>query len=185
MYRVICVGLPKTGTQSLRAALEELGYVVLYNSHKYWQRWATGEYDLEVYGKEWMALIHFAPRHYPILHKLYPQAVFILNTRDKAEWLKSCEKWFSRKGVAGEGMRLVRNLIFGVPYFVESQFSKVYDEHYGYFPKWAEANGVKWLEYDVKQGWEPLCEFLRMQVPDKPFPWLNNRLHKVAKVKTR
>ncbi|HEY0739484.1 MAG TPA: sulfotransferase, partial [Herpetosiphonaceae bacterium] len=30
------------------------------------------------------------------------------------------------------------------------------------------------LVYDVKQGWEPLCAFLGVPVPDKPFPHLND-----------
>ena len=32
----------------------------------------------------------------------------------------------------------------------------------------------KLLVYEVKQGWEPLCEFLGVEVPDKPFPHLND-----------
>jgi hypothetical protein len=29
--------------------------------------------------------------------------------------------------------------------------------------------------YDVKEGWEPLCEFLGVEVPEgKPFPHLND-----------
>jgi len=31
------------------------------------------------------------------------------------------------------------------------------------------------LVYEVKQGWEPLCDFLDMPVPDKPFPRVNSR----------
>jgi hypothetical protein len=27
------------------------------------------------------------------------------------------------------------------------------------------------LVYDVKQGWGPLCEFLGVEEPEKPFPW--------------
>nr|XP_039248431.1 uncharacterized protein LOC120326239 [Styela clava] len=34
------------------------------------------------------------------------------------------------------------------------------------------GNG-KLLIYNVKQGWEPLCQFLNMQVPEKPFPRKN------------
>ena len=30
------------------------------------------------------------------------------------------------------------------------------------------------LVYEVKQGWGPLCEFLGVEVPDKPFPHLND-----------
>ncbi len=29
------------------------------------------------------------------------------------------------------------------------------------------------LVYDVKNGWEPLCEFLGVPVPDAPFPHVN------------
>ena len=30
------------------------------------------------------------------------------------------------------------------------------------------------LVYEVKEGWGPLCEFLGVEVPDKPFPHLND-----------
>jgi hypothetical protein len=30
------------------------------------------------------------------------------------------------------------------------------------------------LVYDVKAGWEPLCEFLGVEVPDEPFPRTND-----------
>lgn len=31
------------------------------------------------------------------------------------------------------------------------------------------------LVYNVKQGWEPLCEFLGVPVPDEPFPHANEK----------
>ncbi len=30
------------------------------------------------------------------------------------------------------------------------------------------------LVFDVKEGWGPLCEFLGVEEPDKPFPHLND-----------
>ena len=30
------------------------------------------------------------------------------------------------------------------------------------------------LVYDVREGWEPLCKFLDVAVPDEPFPRLND-----------
>lgn len=30
------------------------------------------------------------------------------------------------------------------------------------------------LEYEVKQGWEPLCKFLDKPIPDEPFPRVND-----------
>ena len=31
------------------------------------------------------------------------------------------------------------------------------------------------LVFEVKQGWEPLCGFLGVEVPDEPFPRTNDR----------
>jgi hypothetical protein len=31
------------------------------------------------------------------------------------------------------------------------------------------------LVYDVRKGWDPLCDFLEMPVPNKPFPRLNRQ----------
>jgi len=31
------------------------------------------------------------------------------------------------------------------------------------------------LVYEVKQGWEPLCEFLEVPIPRSPFPRTNDR----------
>ena len=30
------------------------------------------------------------------------------------------------------------------------------------------------LEYEVSQGWEPLCKYLALPIPDEPFPRLND-----------
>ena len=37
-----------------------------------------------------------------------------------------------------------------------------------------EVPAGRLLEFEVAQGWEPLCEFLDRPVPDKPFPRLND-----------
>jgi hypothetical protein len=38
------------------------------------------------------------------------------------------------------------------------------------------------LVWDVKQGWEPLCEFLELPVPDDPFPNVNDSAEFVDRV---
>ena len=30
------------------------------------------------------------------------------------------------------------------------------------------------LVYEVRQGWQPLCDLLEVRVPDEPFPHLND-----------
>jgi hypothetical protein len=42
------------------------------------------------------------------------------------------------------------------------------------------------LEYKIGDGWEPLCRFLGDEVPDVPFPWVNDRAeHHAAMSKGR
>ena len=44
----------------------------------------------------------------------------------------------------------------------------------------------KLLVYSVKQGWEPLCEFLGVEEPaDKPFPHLNDTKSFLGEIRRR
>ncbi len=40
------------------------------------------------------------------------------------------------------------------------------------------------LVYDVKEGWEPLCRFLGVDVPDEPFPRVNSGDNLVHNIRT-
>jgi len=31
------------------------------------------------------------------------------------------------------------------------------------------------LVFDVRDGWKPLCDFLEVPIPDRPFPHINDR----------
>jgi len=50
---------------------------------------------------------------------------------------------------------------------------KGYQVHYNNVRKAVPPERL--LEYNVKQGWEPLCEFLKVPVPNVPFPHVNDR----------
>lgn len=52
---------------------------------------------------------------------------------------------------------------------------KIYIEHNEKIRKLAAHKGKNgFLEYNLKQGWGPLCEFLGVPVPDVPFPKVND-----------
>jgi Sulfotransferase domain len=38
------------------------------------------------------------------------------------------------------------------------------------------------LVFNVKQGWQPLCDFLGVPVPDEPFPNTNDQEHFKSKI---
>jgi len=40
--------------------------------------------------------------------------------------------------------------------------------------------GEKLFQFDVRDGWEPLCKFLQRPIPNESFPWLNERTEFMA-----
>ena len=50
----------------------------------------------------------------------------------------------------------------------------VFREHYAMVRKLVPEENL--LEFHVKQGWEPLCEFLGEPVPEGPFPRTNDEV---------
>lgn len=46
---------------------------------------------------------------------------------------------------------------------------EVFEEHYDHIRKRCGGPG-RLLEYEVKQGWEPLCKFLQVPIPEQDFP---------------
>lgn len=41
-------------------------------------------------------------------------------------------------------------------------------------PSVGSVRPLQLLEFSVTEGWEPLCGFLEVPVPDVPFPWVNS-----------
>nr|XP_039258331.1 uncharacterized protein LOC120334882 [Styela clava] len=67
---------------------------------------------------------------------------------------------------------------YGTP--IEAFLRSRYRQHNLYVKSTCPSN--KLLIYNVKDGWEPLCNFLNQEIPDKPFPRKNikaNMTHKL------
>ena len=57
-----------------------------------------------------------------------------------------------------------------------------------FFNEWVESVKAdipedKLLVFEVKDGWQPLCEFLQLPVPDEPFPNANDTAEQQAKLR--
>jgi hypothetical protein len=50
---------------------------------------------------------------------------------------------------------------------------QAYLEHYEAVRKYVPKERL--LDFDVKEGWEPLCEFLEKEVPEQGFPLINDK----------
>jgi Sulfotransferase domain len=153
---------------------------------EFWQRAADGE------AVDWEELLgsYRSAVDWPVcsfwaeLAGRYPDAKVILTVRDPGRWFESA--WstiFPRilRPVAEDDEvgrrrgRMQRQLI------VEQTFGGDIEspEHaQGVFLRHIEAvkRGVtpeRLLVYGVRDGWEPLCDFLGLPVPDEPFPHVN------------
>ena len=119
---------------------------------------------------------------YRELMVIYPSAKVVLNVRDSADaW------WTSWNNTLAPQYRWPYHILtFSVPFLREQNRLGLMtvDKRRGqgiYGPQWysTHVEEVKrnvpkdrLLEFNVKEGWGPLCEFLEVPVPDKPFPHL-------------
>jgi hypothetical protein len=140
----------------------------------------------------------------PLLEK-YPDAKVVLTNRDPEEWYESASRTvyaftpqtFSQKlrrlpkkmkskrfrGIA-KTLRLVEVYLWKGHYegkFLDKQrtidtYLATNEKTRSLVPK------DQLLEYQIGDGWEPLCEFLNVPVPDQPFPHRNARNQFIAQL---
>jgi hypothetical protein len=95
--KVFGIGLPKTGTTSLNAALNHLGLKSIHNPLDLRRQAHEGQYCFD--RDDWDALTNFGEHFYPQLDEAYPGSKFILTVRDEEEWADSWRRQI--EGTAG------------------------------------------------------------------------------------
>jgi hypothetical protein len=204
MLMVIGAGLPRTGTTSLKAALERLGFGPCYHMFdllqhpEHVERWRpvmkgeSAEWDRVFDG--YRAAVDFpAALYWRQLADAYPEAKVILTVRDPHRWHASMQNLFRfRRGFeTGEIPAPMRAIAELQPY-MDPEIKKVLGERWGLGEAIDEDYAVeafthhtakvrdalpadRLLVFEVSQGWEPLCAFLGVDAPaDEPFPHLND-----------
>lgn len=125
--------------------------------------------------------------------KVYPDAKVILTTRDPEKWHESCINTIFRfmhgHPACNLGIKMVGWL--GLPTPGMHVMTKATIEERVFHGDWSKKNVIecfkaheqdviktcpkdKLLVFDVSEGWEPLCKFLGVPVPDVPFPHEND-----------
>ena len=191
--QVIGAGFGRTGTMSLKLALEKLGWGPCYHmveamkrpAHDaIWQGAADGrpaDWDRLFAGFR-SAVDWPSAAFWPILIDKYPRAKVILTTRDPASWFRSISSTIfptaHRKPDRNEvdHRRMVRSVIVrntfenrtGEKEFVLDVFRRNTERALEEIP------AERLLHYRLGDGWRPLCEFLGVAVPDGPFPHVND-----------
>lgn len=189
--KVIGAGYPRTGTSSLKLALEQLGFgpchhmrEVLMNpsSTALWVRAADGDPDWDAIFDGYSACTDApACSFWRELMDYYPTAKVLLSVRDPEGWFESAQATvFSDRMLGMQGGGPLQAFFgkavtqeFGDKIhdrdFMLAQFERRRREVIAAVPK------EKLLVYDVREGWAPLCAFLGVQVPETPFPHSNSR----------
>jgi hypothetical protein len=195
--QVIGAGYGRTGTSSLQKALAELLGGKCYHMKdimtnpvqlEAWHDFAVGK----TLSLDWKSLFEgYAAAvdcpvclYYRELMNVFPEAKVILTVRDADSWWRSFNRLMSlvekTRMLCFASHRLRKIACFTDTIIIEKAFNgrlekeqciRAFENHNA-----AVRNTVpqeRLLEYDVQQGWQPLCDFLDLAAPDKPFPHLN------------
>ncbi|KAF4982462.1 hypothetical protein FZEAL_1916 [Fusarium zealandicum] len=127
----------------------------------------------------------------PDFMDMYPDVKIVLNGRPDPEvWSRSAGEsfWFifsplfKVTGFLLESDRLWADLNVESQRFcknklgIDEVFSvDSYNIYYKSVRDEAKKRGKEVLEFKAEDGWEPLCKFLGRDIPDKPFPRLNEK----------
>lgn len=199
--KVIGAGFGRTGTMSLKVALEELGAGPCLHSLEalssgngqiaasHWERIANGEQiDWREAFDGWGSTVDWlGARFYLEMLQAWPQAKVILSVRDPEDWYESCHaSLHATRELAGALraprdsapiFRAVDNAIWEDLFegrFGERDYAlEVFERHRLQVARVVPAERL--LIYNIREGWQPLCDFLGVPVPKTPFPHLNGR----------
>jgi hypothetical protein len=206
--KVIGAGFGRTGTTSLKAALETLGFGASYRLTEvfkhpehvaFWEAARRGErVDWEGFFSGYGVAVDWpACTFYGEIMEAFPGAPVILTVRDPDRWYESVRSTiygirtlsagrapmrlaFALAGLFAPGVtgiaRLADELLWEGTFdgrFEDRSYAiETYKSHNAEVRR--QVPPERLLVYDVKEGWAPLCDFLGVEVPDQPFPHLND-----------
>jgi len=189
---IIGAGFGRTGTVSLRAALQRLGHGPVYHMLEVIKNpahsplWLNALDDRSVLTQilaQYRSAIDWPSCHFwRELLALYPQARVVLTQRDSAIWYDSIRntiyKVLSEQPAASPGgqvnmaRRIVWDNTFGGRLGDRDHAIAVFEKHNAEVI--ATVPRDRLLVFDVREGWQPLCTFLGQPVPAEPFPKANS-----------
>jgi hypothetical protein len=194
--KVVGSGFGRTGTNSLKLALEQLGLGPCHHMYEvrdhpeqlpHWHAAAEGgtaDWDA-VYAGYASAVDWPTAFYWRELAAHYADAKIIHTVRPEAAWLESFRATIHRAlsehedaepGNRSDLMNMSRVLItqrtFAGTMDDDAHVLSVYRDHNAAVRGAIPAERL--LVFDVAHGWGPLCDFLGLAVPDTPFPHVNS-----------
>ena len=197
---VLGAGLGRTGTLSLKFALEKLGFHKCYhmmevalNPHHspFWhQAWLGEQVDWADVYEGYRATVDWpSSSFWHELHVRYPQAKVILTQRDPEAWYRSVKQtiWKSSQGAVAKArasadpQALARAKMIHAVIWDGFFDGRMDDKAYviGCFNRHNQAvrdtvPSEQLLVLEPGEGWAPLCRFLACPIPDEAYPKVNS-----------
>lgn len=212
---VLALGVPRSGTDSLRSALLTLGCVRIWHGFEFpatrldesraWVALLEAKarddalalanfQDWDAIVGDCDALMDMPPAiFWRELLDFYPDASVVVNRRrDMGAWHASLSE-AARQALGGPSgwvlwasswfdgqlyywYRAVAVLCMGT-ILGDGDFQRNGQEwgerHYALLEEKLKTDGRHYLDWEVKDGWEPLCKYLGKEVPEEEFPWQN------------
>lgn len=192
---IIGAGFGRTGTMSLKGALEQLGFGPCHHMLEVISRddqramWgevgdgAAPDFDALFDGYrsqvDWPGAAYWRE-----LARHYPDAKVILTLRDADSWHRSVMNTIGKymmppedpdaSGPAAIGYPIINKPIFDGRVLEPDHAKAVFEAHNREVRETIPADRLLVLE--VGAGWEPLCDFLGVDVPEEPYPSRNSTL---------
>jgi len=189
---VIGVGFGRTGTLSLKVALEQLGFGPCMHMMPLlddpWRatllsRAADGDGAcLEAAFDGYRSTVDWPGAFFwRSLIARFPSARVVLTVRDPEKWYESAYNTIYQAAsgdsplpepVRQMASKTVWDGTFAGRFADRPAALKIFAEHNAAVR--AEVAPTRLLEFSVTQGWQPLCDFLGVPIPATPFPRLND-----------
>lgn len=189
--KVIGSGFGRTGTASLKVALETLMGGRCYHMSEVvgnaghmdmWLEAAAGRPDWDSIFDGYVATVDFPGSNYwRQLALKYPDAKIIHSVRDPERWFESTQAtiFSSKMQETLEGTKwsnmLARTIFDHVGGEPANKARLITAFHKQTEDVKAAFGTDRLLVFEAKQGWQPLCDFLDVPAPEEDYPYINSK----------
>jgi hypothetical protein len=203
--KVVGAGFGRTGTLSLKYALEKLGFGPCYHMREVfprpdhvraWHRLAfTGVMDWDALFQDFRATVDWpSARWWRELAAHYPDAKVILSLRNPEAWYKSMSDTIYQpmknpvRADVPELIRLQNEMArkailadtFDNRFENKAHAIEVFNRHNQKVRDTIDP--ARLLVFEARDGWAPLCRFLDVPVPAEPYPHVNDTVSTQAMI---
>jgi len=195
--KIVGAGFGRTGTLSLKNALEKVGYGPCYHMLEVFPRpdhvalWHNAAFgkpvDWDLLFRGFAATVDWpSTRWWRELAEHFPDAKVLLSLRDPEAWYQSMRDTIYQPMTwpladeAPELARLQNEMVRKA--ILDDTFDNRFEDKAHAIAVFNRHNQevrdtidpTRLLVFEARQGWEPLCRFLEVSVPDEPYPRLND-----------